>query len=430
MHSHLSTRQIPCAGIEDGKPVHTPKRVSGPHKKTEQSSCASICLWWENVLVRNYLEIVNRSYTGESLSKEEWDFRIIDKVRSLVEKYSLTWNKSEICPDNGDLPDRVFKAGLELIEDIGVYNISEKRVIALSKREIFEGIQRMNRTLSLGEGKDRYDLSPRGICDERPPAVWAGNPGVPTPERLFKATVKSWTQEPIVDLITCGSIVEVDGFPVRSGSVAELVASRRELTYLKQVREETGRPGIGMLAAESSVTEIGDLAAAHPNLLRSCDAHLVAMFNELMIDEGNMIRAANSLYYGMANASLATVMVGGLAGDAPGAAVVQAASFSGREYCLSCRLPSLSSHSYSSCRHFHAGMPLASKYCVSGLRQERSWNNRRRHLSEKRRHDKRAAVRGCSKRHRDYRQRWAPRRRRIRRRRFAPRNRAGSPIDG
>jgi methylamine--corrinoid protein Co-methyltransferase len=216
---------------------------------------------------------------------------------------------------------------LELIEDIGVYNISEKRVIALSKREIFEGIQRMNRTLSLGEGKDRYDLSPRGICDERPPAVWAGNPGVPTPERLFKATVKSWTQEPIVDLITCGSIVEVDGFPVRSGSVAELVASRRELTYLKQVREETGRPGIGMLAAESSVTEIGDLAAAHPNLLRSCDAHLVAMFNELMIDEGNMIRAANSLYYGMANASLATVMVGGLAGDAPGAAVVQAASF-------------------------------------------------------------------------------------------------------
>jgi methylamine---corrinoid protein Co-methyltransferase len=35
----------------------------------------------------------------------------------------------------------------------------------------------------------------------------------------------------------------------------------------------------------------------------------------------------NSLDYGMRNASLATVMVGGLAGDAPGAAVLQAASF-------------------------------------------------------------------------------------------------------
>lgn len=84
---------------------------------------------------------------------------------------------------------------------------------------------------------------------------------------------------------------------------------------------------MGMLAAESSVTEIGDLAAAHPDLLRPCDSHLVAMFNELMIDGGNMTRAANSSFYGMVNSSLATVMVGGLGGDAPGAAVLQIASF-------------------------------------------------------------------------------------------------------
>jgi methylamine--corrinoid protein Co-methyltransferase len=50
------------------------------------------------------------------------------------------------------------------------------------------------------------------------------------------------------------------------------------------------------------------------------------MFNELIIDYSNMARAVNSLEYGMRNASLATVMVGGLGGDAPGAAVVQAAS--------------------------------------------------------------------------------------------------------
>jgi methylamine--corrinoid protein Co-methyltransferase len=82
-----------------------------------------------------------------------------------------------------------------------------------------------------------------------------------------------------------------------------------------------------MLAAQSSVSELGDLAVAHPNYLRPCDSHLVPLLNELIIDHGNMARAVNSIEYGMRNASLACVMVGGLGGDAPGSAVLQAASF-------------------------------------------------------------------------------------------------------
>jgi len=84
---------------------------------------------------------------------------------------------------------------------------------------------------------------------------------------------------------------------------------------------------MGMLAGQSSVTEIGDLSIAHPDYLRPHDAHLVPLLNELAFDERNIFRVVNSLDYGMRNASLACVMVGGLAGDAPGAAVVQAASF-------------------------------------------------------------------------------------------------------
>ena len=84
---------------------------------------------------------------------------------------------------------------------------------------------------------------------------------------------------------------------------------------------------MGLLAAQSAVSSLGDLAAAHSNYLRPYDSHLVAMFNELMIDQDNMVRAANSIETGIRNASLATVMVGGLAGNGAGAALVQAASF-------------------------------------------------------------------------------------------------------
>jgi methylamine--corrinoid protein Co-methyltransferase len=51
------------------------------------------------------------------------------------------------------------------------------------------------------------------------------------------------------------------------------------------------------------------------------------MLNELVMDNRNIARAVNSLDYGMRNASLACVMVGGLGGDAPGSAVIQVASF-------------------------------------------------------------------------------------------------------
>jgi methylamine--corrinoid protein Co-methyltransferase len=51
------------------------------------------------------------------------------------------------------------------------------------------------------------------------------------------------------------------------------------------------------------------------------------MLNELKIDQRNIARAVNSLEYGMRNASLPCVMVGGLGGDAPGSAVINVASF-------------------------------------------------------------------------------------------------------
>jgi methylamine--corrinoid protein Co-methyltransferase len=84
---------------------------------------------------------------------------------------------------------------------------------------------------------------------------------------------------------------------------------------------------MGMLAAQSSVSELGNLAVAHPDYLRTCDSHLVPMLNELKMDNRNVARAVNSLEYGMRNASLACVIVGGLGGDAPGSAVVNVASW-------------------------------------------------------------------------------------------------------
>lgn len=277
--------------------------------------------------VKKYLELCERSHTGEKVSKDDWDMDyIIDTVQELVEEYEFEWDKQVIIPQDEKLFADMFAAAKEMLKKTGVYNMSTQRIIKFTEEEIEEGIRNMKTELTMGEGKDAYTLVARGIEDTREPAIWAGNPGCPTSERLYYPIIKSVAKEPVIDLLTCGSLVDVDGFAVKSGDPTEIVAVRRELEYLHRALEEVGRPGMGLLAAESAVTEAGDLAAANERRLRPCDSHLVAMFNELIIDNGNLVRAAGSLDYGMKNASLACTMVGGLGGDAPGSTVVMLAS--------------------------------------------------------------------------------------------------------
>ena len=278
-------------------------------------------------MVNSYSEIWKRSITGRKVEKSDWDLEhIVYPVRRLVGEYELTWDKQTSIPTDISVVDRLFSAGLALAEMSGVYCIYTGRVIRFSQDEIVSAMDRARRRLRMGTGKDVRWLFAREVEDSRPPIIWAGNPGAPTPEEIFLPCVKSWIQEPIVDLATCGSLTETGLGNDLSGNIWEIQAARRELSLLRQALDETGRSGMGLLAAQSAVTEIGDLAVSRPDYLRPDDAHLVAMFNELMIDRVNMARAQNSVEYGMRNASLATVMVGGLGGGAPGAAVVQIAS--------------------------------------------------------------------------------------------------------
>ena len=276
---------------------------------------------------KKFLELCQRSQTGEKVSKDDWDMDyVIDTVMEINDEYEFSWDKQVIIPEDEQLFKDMFQASKELIQKIGMYNLSTSRVISFTEEEIEEGIKNMKTSLVMGEGKDAVTLVARKIEDEREPIIWAGNPGCPTPERLYYPIIQSVAKEPLIDLLTCGSLVDVDGYQVKNGDVTEVFAVRRELKYLHQALKEVGREGMGLLAAESAVTEIGDFAASYDRALRPCDSHLVATFNELMIDNGNLLRAANSFDYGMKNASLACTMVGGLGGDAPGATMVMIAS--------------------------------------------------------------------------------------------------------
>jgi len=278
--------------------------------------------------MHNYLELFDRANDGAYISEQNWDLeKIVATTRRLVKKYRLEWDHNQIVNDDPALADAIFQAGFELAVEVGAYCRSTERMIHIRQDEIEDGLRTMPQTLVMGEGKDARTLYARHLNDEHPPLFFGGTPGTPIPERFFLANVISNVQEPLIDLATCGTLTEVDGRPIRTGHPLEIVATRRELEYMHAAIRHAGRPGMGMLAAQSSVSELGDLSVAQRRYLRPCDSHLVPILNELKMDYRNMSRVVNSMEYGMINASLPCVIVGGLGGGPPGSAVVNVASF-------------------------------------------------------------------------------------------------------
>lgn len=277
----------------------------------------------------HFLELVNRSYTGEAVTKDNWDMdHVVMPIMDVVEEFELERDDDALLLHDADEAKAYFDAAVELLVRSGVYNQSTGRVIRFTREEILEAAKNMPKAVTVGRGADAYTFEPRVPDSSVLPGVVAGNPGCPMTEELFQKTVTSWAKEPVVDMVTCGSIVEVDGFDVVRASPSEVLALRREMKYLNEICLKVGRPGIGRLAAESSVSEIGDLAAMTPGGFQDGDAHLIALNNELIMTNDNLIRVANAMEtpVRLLNASLACVMVGGLAGGPEGAAVCMIAS--------------------------------------------------------------------------------------------------------
>jgi methylamine--corrinoid protein Co-methyltransferase len=128
-------------------------------------------------------------------------------------------------------------------------------------------------------------------------------------------------------MINNGGLAVVEGRKVKTNTPLEIQATRRELRMLREAADRAGRPGIHLLAGESSVSALGDLAIASDKYMRTSDAHLVALLNELKTDNQRISKVVNFTEYGAHNVTLVDPIIGGYAGGPEGVAVCFIASF-------------------------------------------------------------------------------------------------------
>lgn len=224
-------------------------------------------------------------------------------------------------PNDRSIDKDVFEAGLRLLLEVGLYIVELGTVAKVSEEEVLDALKSVKSEVRLGYGADLRTLSLRKPSSGGKPFIFGGYAGTPTPEEVFKPSALSYALEPLVDALDHGSLTSTAGLSLARSAPSEVEATLTELRLLREAVEEAGRPGLHLLACETSMSAVANAAAMASGLLRRSDAQLIPILNEMKVGYDQLLKAYIGSLYGVHNAALVDPIVGGFARGAAGSAI-------------------------------------------------------------------------------------------------------------
>ena len=268
-------------------------------------------------------ELVNRSETGPYMKEADFDLMLVRKIPELVQTHGLRFDPEVLVPADDDMADRLYLAGLELLEFAGVYNQATERRIMLGRDEIEEIVAATPGRVVLGTGRDAVTMGHRGVESDVRCVVHSSPTGTPCSEKYHPLILQSGAREPLVDCLGSGSVSTYLGRQIVPGSPTEILGARQAATAAREAARMAGRPGMHINDVATPITAQGKFAAMDERQgLRSSDAFLVAQMIELKTDYDQLSRVAHMQNHGIHIVDLLTPLIGGIGGGAEGTAVV------------------------------------------------------------------------------------------------------------
>lgn len=192
-------------------------------------------------------DVYDRAKSGPKMDEKEWDFKVIPQTAAaLKKKYGIKMDKKTIIPEDKELCDKLFQAGLDLLVECGVYCIDTKRVIKYTRDEVLHAIKTAPDHFTYGEGKEAINVVPRHSSEKKAPVIQGGPTGSPCSEEMFLPIHQAYAQEPIVDTIVDGVMQTVMGKDPVPGSPWEIMAVRSEALQVREAQMRAGRCGMGL----------------------------------------------------------------------------------------------------------------------------------------------------------------------------------------
>lgn len=192
-------------------------------------------------------DVYDRAKAGPKVAEKDWDYKIIPQTAAaLKKKYNIKMDKKTIIPEDKELINNLFNAGLDMLVETGIYCIETGRVIKYTRDEVLYAIENAPKQFIFGEGKEANIVTPRHSSSTKAPLIQGGPTGSPCSEEMFLAIHQSYAQERIVDTIVDGVMQTVMGKDPVPNSPWEIMAVRSEAAQVREAQVRAGRKGMGL----------------------------------------------------------------------------------------------------------------------------------------------------------------------------------------
>jgi len=267
-----------------------------------------------------FLDLVERTKTGEKIEEREYEFRIFNKVNELVKEVGLRYNPENPVPQDDSLADEVFEAAMRLAVEVGGYCLDTHRVFKLTEEEIKEELRALPEVVECGTGKDARRIFARKIGDRRP-IFLSGGVGTPVDEKMAVTLVEACARMSGVDSIIGFNFHSIEGREI-SGLPMEVWANRREVKWLREGVQRAGKPGLSVTDYPISTKCATIASVLDPDHIRTSDCVMTTPLPELFKIDYDTLTANHLAHeYRCHIHTGCTSFVGGFAGGFEGAAI-------------------------------------------------------------------------------------------------------------
>lgn len=267
-----------------------------------------------------FWEIISRGESGEPTTTQEFDMAVYKKAKKLAKKYGIKFDPDNIVTTDEELIDNAFKAGVEMLLEMGIFNIDSGKTIWVTEEEIFDALNRSKPIIELGEGKNVLKLKHRTIEDPTLPAI-CGGCGNPVTEDIRYKLYLAYAMNPMIDYIEPLPPYKFRGNLVKAGTPFELQACLDNISLYRKACRDAGRPGTP-IKGKDGVSAVADIATNREDIgYRKTDHSNVYFKPQMKTSYDDLNRAAQYTQYGTYVGTAGSAHIGGFCGGPEGAVI-------------------------------------------------------------------------------------------------------------
>lgn len=232
--------------------------------------------------MQNMYKYLKSAIEGESKTEKQHDLNVFKKSEELALKYGIKYDGKSFVPDDLELADATFEAGIELLHSVGVYCKSTERVIQIDEEDILKSLNVIN-PLEIGRLKEKVTVTHRYPLSPIPPIIIGGPMGGSVSEENFLYINLSAVLENVVQGIYSGAMKQFCGEYIRPKSPLEMLAVLKAARNERLATKIGGREGLALMGPSTPTLPTSYLLVSSDELYSSYDPQEVYM-DDLKVD--------------------------------------------------------------------------------------------------------------------------------------------------